>query len=220
MTLDEIALKHGTDKATSHHGYTRIYERYLEPLRDEPITLLELGWGGHEDPEAGGASAAMWRDYFPNATIVVIDVEPKTNHLDGVNFHEGSQADPAFLTRLHNTYGDFDVIVDDASHLSSLTITSWELLYPMLRPGGWYFLEDTHSSYHAHYYGAHEANPDPDKPRAGGEPTTMQYFKRLADEVNFKGRSDLDLFPAKHWRGYCLEMVAFYFNLAVVRKAA
>jgi hypothetical protein len=221
MALDDIAILCGTDKGSSHHGYTRIYAQYLEPLRDKPITLLELGWGGHEDPEQGGASAAMWRSYFshPDTRVVVIDIEAKTRHIDGVDFHQGSQADSEFLAALHELYGDFDVVIDDASHLSTLTIRSWEILYPMLRPGGLYFCEDTHAAYHSHFYGAREANPNPDRPRSDGGPTMMQFFRRLADEVNFKGRNDLDLYPRQYWLGYSLEWVTFYFNLMAAKKA-
>ena len=216
MTLDEIALKHGTDKASSHHGYTRWYEQYFEPLRNEPINILELGWGGHEDPAQGGASAATWREYLPGANVVVIDVEAKANIMDGVNFHQGSQADPVFLAELHAEYGDWDIVIDDASHLSSLTIRSFELLYSMLTPGGLYVVEDTHMAYHSHYYGEDEANPDPDGRTSTGAPTAMQYFRRMADDVNHRG--DDVLYPKKYWRGYSLEWAHFYFNILFLRK--
>ena len=215
-SLDEIALHYGTDKASSHHGYTRWYEQYFEALRDEPITILELGWGGHEDPLTGGASAATWREYFPKATIVVVDIEAKANLLEGVHFHQGSQADPMFMTGIGQLYGPFDIVIDDASHLSSLTIRSWEILYPMLKPGGLYVVEDTHMAYHAHYYGAAEANPDPDGRTSTGAPTAMQYFRRMADDVNY--RSDGVLYPEKYWRGYSLEWAHFYFNILFLRK--
>ena len=219
-SLDEIALRCGTDKSSASHGYTRWYEQYLQPLRDEPVTLLELGWGGHEDPDAGGASAATWRAYFPKATIVVVDIEPKQNRIDGVDFHRGSQADEAFLTGLHERYGDFDVIIDDASHLSSLTIQSWQLLYPMLRPGGLYVVEDTHMAYHDFFYGKTEANRDPDRPCSNGQPTAMQYFRRLADEVNCRGDGEWGLFPPQYSLGYRLEWIHFYFNILFTQKAA
>ena len=221
-TLDSLARKYGTDKSSASHGYTEKYVRYLEQLRSKPVTVLELGWGGHEDPDKGGASAQMWRDYFKKGTIVCIDLEEKsiTDAHDGIHFRRGSQADPDFIAALAEEFGPFDLIVDDASHLSSLTIKSWELLYPHLKSGGLYVVEDTHMAYHSHYHGTHEANLNPDKPAAGNKPTAMQYFKRMADEVNFKGRSgnDLDLFPRQYWKGYDLEFVHFYFNILFVEK--
>lgn len=218
MTLDEIAIKCGTDKSTVHHGYTLLYEQYFECLRNEPINILELGWGGHEDPNKGGESAAMWREYFPKATVSVIDITDKINPHKGVNFYHGSQSDADFLKYIHDKHGDFDIIIDDASHISSLTIKSWEILYPMLKSGGIYVLEDTHSSYHSWFYGNNEANLNPDKNTIHGKPTALNYFKRMADEANFKGRSEFDLFPAKYHKGFFLEFVHFYFNIIFIKK--
>lgn len=220
VSLRDLGLLHGTDKA-GHHDYVRWYAQWFDALRERPVTLLELGYGGHEDPEKGGASALMWRDYFRNGKIVVADVEEKTltDKHAGINFRRGSQDDPAFLSALHDEFGDFDIIIDDASHLSSLTIRSLELLWPMLKRGGIYAVEDTHMAYHSHYYGVNEANENPDLPTATGAPTAMQYLRRMADDVNFKGSGRLDLFPQEFWRGYALDWVHFSFNLAAMRKA-
>lgn len=224
VTLDELAIKHHTDKRSEIHNYTATYEPLLQHLRDEPMVLLELGWGGHEDASKGGESARMWRDYFPNATIIVIDNEskhiPQADIDAGIVFRQGSQADHEFLNGLADEFGNFDVIVDDASHLSSLTIRSWEILYPRLKSGGIYIVEDTHMSYHAFYYGKSEAHPDPDGVLPGGRKTWNQYAKRLTDETNFKGRdgNDQDLFSRKYWLGFDLDEVSFKFNLTIIRK--
>lgn len=229
-SLDELGIKFGTNKASQFagragHDYCRrLYEPLFEPLRHTPLTLLELGWGGwsdrrrdHKDPNLGGASAAMWREYFPIASINIVDIEPKINTVDGVHLFQGAQDDPGFLTELHQRTGDFDIIIDDCSHLSSKTIASFELLYPRLRAGGLYIVEDLEQSYHAHFYGSKEANPNPDKPRRGGQPTIMQYLKRLADEVNY--HHDMNLYPTEYWRGHSLEWVWFVFQAAAVKKA-
>jgi RHS repeat-associated protein len=70
MTLDEIGLKFGTDKSSIYHNYLSFYERFFERYRDEPIKLLEIG-------VAGGASLAMWNEYFPQALIVGADIDPE-----------------------------------------------------------------------------------------------------------------------------------------------
>lgn len=224
-TLDELATKYGTDKGPAQpgkygHHYTKWYEQYFEKRRNDKLTILELGWGGHEDPDQGGASAQMWRDYFPNATVVCIDLEEKviTEAHDGIHFRQGSQGDKDFIDRLADEFGGFDIIIDDASHLSSLTIASWTYLYPHLNPGGIYVVEDTHSSFHDFYYGKSEANENPDLPTSTGEPTALQYFKRLTDEVCFRGNGDYNLFPEKYHLGFELEWVHFYFNLCLVKK--
>lgn len=218
--LHDIGLRHGTDKAWCH-GYTRWYAQWFEALRRQPMTVLELGYGGHEAPDKGGASALMWRDYFPNGTVVVIDIEDKvlTERHHGIHFRRGSQADRDFLAGVHAEFGDFDIIIDDASHVSSLTIRSLEILWPMLRPGGVYAVEDTHMAYHAHYYGDEEANPDPDAPTSTGAPTAMQHLRRLADDANFKGRWENDLFPRRYARQFDVDWVHFSFNLCGFRKA-
>jgi hypothetical protein len=61
-TLDELALKHGADKSSEQHAFTAVYERFLEPLRELPITMLEIG-------VFEGASVRMWRDNYQLARI-------------------------------------------------------------------------------------------------------------------------------------------------------
>jgi hypothetical protein len=42
-TLDVIGLKHGTDKASSGHNYLEFYESFFAPLRENQLTVLEIG---------------------------------------------------------------------------------------------------------------------------------------------------------------------------------
>lgn len=218
VSLHDIGLKHGTDKAF-HHGYTHRYENTLGHLRDDKLTFLELGIGGDNDPLGGGQSLRMWADYFTNGHIIGLDLYPKTLEMpDNVTIYAGSQDNPDVLETIHRTHGDFDIILDDASHISSLTIKSFELLWPWLKPGGYYIVEDTHGAYHSWFYGRSEANPDPDARLR--KPTMMQFLRRLADEANFNPNLDGDetLFPRQYWMGYDIEFVTFSYNLCVVRK--
>jgi hypothetical protein len=205
--LDAIARKYGTDKSTAHHGYTLIYPQYL-PDRDSSVNLLELGYGGHEDAAAGGESAEMWLEWFPAGQITVIDNEAKVNIPKGLHFYQVSQDDRIGLEWVNKIQGDWDVIVDDASHISSLTVQSFLILWPMLKPGGLYFVEDTHSSYHSWYYGEASADPDPDMDNN----TFMGFAKRLADQVNE------DLLDEQYRMGYGIEYVHFYKDLVIIKK--
>jgi SAM-dependent methyltransferase len=133
-----------TDAAVKPAPYLPIYEQLLGPLRKEAFTLLELGvWGGH--------SLQMWRDAFPRATIVGVDLAPPELAL-GPRVHviQGDQADAALMRRVRDELAPtgFDVIVDDASHIGITTARSLQVLYERhLRAGGIYVIEDWGTGY-------------------------------------------------------------------------
>lgn len=179
-TLDALGLKHGTDKASNHHDYLHTYEKYLGHLRDAPLRILEIGVGGDEHPDRGGQSLTMWRDYFPNATVVGVDLHEKRLKLGPrVKIYRAAQTDPDALAAIDDTDGPFDVIIDDASHHNALTPQTFRILFPMLKPGGHYFVEDVHTSYWREHYGGDE------NPLAQG--TTMGYFQHLTHQLNNEG---------------------------------
>ena len=59
---------HGTDKVWAHH-YDRQYQAHFRLLRWNRLNLLEIGVGGDDNPDQGGNSLRMWKDYFPRATF-------------------------------------------------------------------------------------------------------------------------------------------------------
>lgn len=129
--------------------YFDIYERHFAEFRDRPITLLEIG-------VHGGGSLEMWRDYFhPDSQIVGIDINPAcaAHAHDNIDVHIGSQDDPALLASLVEKYGEFDIIVDDGSHMNAHMVASFEALYPSVKQRGVYMVEDMHTSYLPKYDG-------------------------------------------------------------------
>lgn len=132
------------DEAVKPAPYLPIYEELLGPLRRKAFTLLELGvWGGH--------SLEMWRDAFPRATVIGIDIAPPELHLGPrVHIIRGDQADAALMNRVRKTHAPagFDVVIDDASHFGITTARSLQILYTEhLRPGGLYCIEDWGTGY-------------------------------------------------------------------------
>lgn len=145
MTLEELAIKYGTDKQCKvGHGYTTYYEKYFEPIRFNNINLLELG-------VREGWSMYLWNEYFPNANIYGLD-----NNLEGlcpthfnssrIHFKICSQTDSDVIIKWLNDIDEFDIIIDDASHISKLSIESFNILFPLLKIGGLYIIEDLHVS--------------------------------------------------------------------------
>lgn len=140
--LEVIGTKNKTDKASWCHDYMPAYDRFFSPLKNEPLTILEIG-------VSGGSSLRTWRDYFPNAKIYGIDIDPNSEKLTKGEFKIflGDQKNKSFLDNCITEIGRPDIIIDDGGHTASQQITSFEILFPQLKDDGLYAIEDLHCSY-------------------------------------------------------------------------
>jgi len=182
-TLDQIAIENGTDKATVFtrtyarpKGYTTHLEKFFAPLRDKPIKLLEIGIGG-------GESARTWLEFFEHGSIYGVDIVQNTNPYNtpksGVHprydFRQGNQGDKTMWACLFADFGpDFDIIVDDGSHLPGDIITSFGCLWSTVRPGGFYVIEDLGCGF-----------------TSEGFPSHLDWIRGMAELMN-SGHGDVD----------------------------
>lgn len=141
--LQQLGEKWGTDKAT-YHRYCDFYEEHL-PGRDFTGTLLEIGI-------MDGASLGMWREYWPRATIIGVDNVQRRlpARLHGVTTVLADATESADADKLA-ALGPFDVILDDASHLTGDQQKTFDLLWEHVAPGGFYIIEDLHTSHMTNY---------------------------------------------------------------------
>ena len=145
MTLRKIGQHYGTDKQDSYHSfkgrcYLDVYASYLDTIRNQVNCVLEIG-------VLKGASLRMWRDYFPNAQIWGLDIDPKAELTENrIHFVLGNQTDPSTIAQIAPGQ-EFDLIVDDGSHLIEHMLSSHKLLWPRLKPGGLYVIEDLRCTY-------------------------------------------------------------------------
>jgi demethylmacrocin O-methyltransferase len=173
--LTELAVRFDADK-WGGHWYTPHYQRYLEPLRDRQVTVLEIGVGGYDDPDLGGASLRMWKHYFWRGQVYGLDIYPKHGITEPrLRTIQGDQGDADALAGIAKRYGPFDVVIDDGSHFSEHVRTSFATLFPLLRPGGRYVIEDMQSGYWPGWGGS----TDLDSPA-----TPMGLVKSLLDGLN------------------------------------
>lgn len=205
--LTRLAIHHGTDKWGAHF-YTPIYEELFRSRRDQPVRLLEIGVGGYDYQRVGGASLAMWRDYFPFATVVGFDIHAKRLDLGPrVTVLQGSQSDPAFLQRLAADHGPFDIIIDDGSHAPKDVVASFLGLFPALGDGGLYVVEDVQTAFWPAFGG---------DPRSGGATMHLAYSVLLGINhaeiaVADPGQGVLAMAPQ-------IRSLRAYHNLLVVEK--
>jgi len=165
-TLDDLGIKFGTDKSSVDHNYLNFYERHFLPFRHKEITILEIGL-------LGGASLSVWEEYFPHATIVGADIDKRTLRFarPRIAIEIIDQSNIEHLTRLGLRYGPFDIIIEDGSHMWEHQITSLRTLFPFVRNGGLYIVEDLQTNFPsmaADYRGVASIS-------------CVEYLKRLVD---------------------------------------
>lgn len=146
--FDVLAARWGTDKGA--HGYGRVYDALLGPRRGEALDLLEVG-------VAAGRSLLLWLDWLPAAHVRGLDrdLTPRwraefcgsfglagdADRAGRLTLLRGHQEDWSSLRRLFPP-GSLDVVIDDASHRPADQLVTALALWPALRPGGLYFVED------------------------------------------------------------------------------
>lgn len=131
------ASSFGTDK--SSHGFADFYESLVGHLRDEPITILEVG-------VRTGGSIKMWELAFPRAKVVGVDHNIKLCKVSTkAVLIEADARSHASMTDICLGHGPFDVVIDDAAHTPECSFSIMSMCFPAsVKPGGWYFVEDTH----------------------------------------------------------------------------
>jgi hypothetical protein len=147
-TLTELSIKYNTDKNIYGHNYMPMYEEWL---KDRKInSLLEVGWGP-------GGSPKMWREYYADARIIIIELfgdvfrdvwrNPDTS-VPGIEIIAGDATKPETWAYVPE---NLDVIIDDATHIPSDQIAIFNNAFPKLKSKGLYFMEDTYCCFDPAY---------------------------------------------------------------------
>jgi hypothetical protein len=147
--LDELAALHASDKGSAPgrglfpKRYVPVYEHLLEPLRDQQCQIVEYG-------VYNGGSIRMWLDHLPKARVIGVDLRAAPRSIATNNRYTHVQGNQSLAeTRdevLRARKGPIDAIIDDCSHQTEDHRATYELMWPHLRPGGWYAIEDLHAT--------------------------------------------------------------------------
>ncbi len=214
-TIKELSNLHKCDKAADgHHTYDKAYEFHFDSLRDKPIKLLELGVGGYDNPNEGGASLRMWKEYFtnPETQIYSIDIFEKSKvQEDRITIWQGSQDDEVFLNKVIDEIGEPDIILDDAAHTVPETIASFKILFHKLKSGGIYVIEDLLTAYFLHYGGSNT------------EENTVGFIKSFVHGLNYKEQATEDRDKGRipkepNYFDLNITSIHFYHNIVFIYK--
>jgi hypothetical protein len=148
-SISQILQSTKSDKFWRHH-YEWYYDKWLAPYRDvKDIKILEIG-------ARHGNSLKTWSRYFSSPKLILglaygkssEGVEDNVQGLlrTGLEIMRGDQSQIETLVRIQQR-GMFDVIIDDGSHVPShMTFTLFHL-WPAVKPGGMYVVEDLETNY-------------------------------------------------------------------------
>lgn len=138
-----------TDKVTTH-SYEIMYGKFLMPYYHlhPNMKMLEIGLGCNMK-YGPGASVALWKKIFPQAELWEAEFDAecvnqnKDDMLKDINVVTGDQGNNTDLDRwIAESGGNFDVIIDDGGHQNCQIWTSFQKLWPEVKKGGLYFIED------------------------------------------------------------------------------
>jgi len=119
------------------HG--ELYNRILAPYENEEFNLLEIGI-------FMGASLVAWHDSFPKVHIYGIDravgAGPNFPDISFAKVLLGDQSYVPFMEKVARDIGEIDVVIDDGGHFSDDQQVSFTALWPAVKKGGLYIIED------------------------------------------------------------------------------
>ena len=211
-SIKKIYFEHEGDASGKWINYLDVYEECFSRYIGKNPNLIEIG-------VQNGGGLQIYSKYLKNAKIYGIDINPEVCKMNlGKNiktFCFDINMKDKFLSNLKGV--EFDIIIDDGSHMQDDMINTFEFLFDKLRAGGIYIVEDVHTSYWKSFKGKYK-----------GKNTSVEYFKNLADYVNFYHiKEDFNsikvqenLLTQKYIDKYVpwIESITFYDGIIAIKK--
>jgi glycosyltransferase involved in cell wall biosynthesis len=183
-TLRQLYAEHAGKVSDKWSLYLTEYDRLFDGYHDKRVRLFEIGI-------QNGGSLEIWSKYFSDASALIgCDINPDCALLSyddpRISVIVGDANAPEVRERVFQRSPQFDIIIDDGSHLSSDIIKSFALYFPRVVEGGVFIAEDLHCSYWEQFEGGLF---DPY--------SSIAFFKRLADVISHehwgipKARADI-----------------------------
>ena len=200
--LERLARLAATDKQWGLHKYTDVYASLFHNMRNDRVNLTEVG-------VLHGASVVMWASYFRNGNIYGLDpFAVPANRAEKAalerslcakcsnitrNQHRGCPS-CASRVRLHRCCdaarqlrdearlvpNSMDIVIEDAgSHSRELQEQLFPIYWPLVRPGGYYILEDVDFNQRGQDYALHHNRIAPPLRKAMEEQVTQRPNERL-----------------------------------------
>jgi len=156
-----------TKRCHKFEHYFPLYEKHFQKYVGKSPKILEIG-------VFGGGSLELWKEYFgPGTKVVGVDINPHCKQYEDkdIEIIIGDQSDPTLWK--HLSKNEFDIVIDDGSHVCSHQISTLQMAYKCIKQEGTYWCEDVHTSYWEKFEGG-----------LGRTTSFIEYTKLIIDVVN------------------------------------
>lgn len=206
VSFKTIFYHHKENVSDKWLNYFDIYDECFRNYVDKKPNVLEIG-------VQNGGNLQILNKYLKNATLFGVDIDPKVSNLtlgSNINVYNFNITDELAINQYFKKT-EFDIIIDDGSHICSDIIQTFKLLFSKLKPGGIFLIEDLHTSYWQSHGGSYL-----------GADSAIEFFKKFADLLNFYHIKDpyfeenlsLDDRYVFEW----LRSIYFYDSVVVIHK--
>jgi len=148
MDFNYYCNQNYTDKGDllpSGNRYANFYENWFSKIQNSATNICEIG------VDYGG-SLKSYYDYFQNTQIFGLDINDKSLYNnDRIKTFILDQSKPqeldSFVNYCKSNNIQFDFILDDGSHDVEHQQLTFGILFELVKPNGFYIIEDLGSSY-------------------------------------------------------------------------
>ena len=206
IPFKKVFYQHDLNACDKWLNYLDIYEEFFKPYIGNAPTVLEIG-------VQNGGCLQILKKYFKNAKIYGVDIDPKVCQLALGNDINVYNFDITNKKSIENFFQkiNFDIIIDDGSHICSEVINTFYLLFPRLKAGGVYLTEDLHTSYWQSHGGSF---PSKD--------SSMEFFKKFTDLLNvyhIENNRVVEYFSEQDQEiAKWLQSITFHDSVAIIKK--
>jgi predicted O-methyltransferase YrrM len=140
--LEQVMYKYGSDKSHDDHGYTDFYQMIFDPIRHHALNITEVG-------VSAGQSIQAFYQYFTNSHLYAFDMETPDSlarivqqRADRVHYQQVNLLQTDDLRSVGLYKESMDVLIEDAMHAPWQQQQFLVKLFPLVKPGGYYIIED------------------------------------------------------------------------------
>ena len=133
------------------HNYGPIYTELLKKYDDKEFSLLEIGTSLFYSDQAmkynlppDYIGSCIWKELYPKVKLYGFDIN-KYESNEIIKMYHGDQSCDHCLNQIEED--EFDIIIDDGSHINNHQQFSFFKLFNKIKQGGTYIIEDCHSDF-------------------------------------------------------------------------